>query len=64
METTPSLQQRVDTLEQELNRALERIERLEKGLRDEDYKMQALQRELKKEHDLIGRLEHGIPVGL
>lgn len=64
MDTTPSLQQRLDSLERELHRALERIERLEKGLREEDCKMQALQREVKKEHDLIGRLEHGIPVGL
>lgn len=64
MATPPSLEQRLAQLEQELQRVMQSLERLEKTLQEEDGKVKALQREMQREHDLINRREHGIPVGL
>ncbi len=64
MSEMTALQRRVETLEDDLRTALSRLTRLEAKLADEDVKVCRLERAVQHEHEVIDRLEHGIPVGL
>ena len=58
------LQRRVETLEDDLRYALTRLTKLEAKFAEEDLKVRRLEREVQHEHEVLDRMEHGIPVGL
>lgn len=61
------LHRRIETLEYELRHALERLDRLEALIREEDHKVNRLQRSFEQDHKILERHEHGhhpMPVGL
>ena len=58
------LQRRVETLEDELRSALSRLTKLEANFVEEDLKVRQLERDVQHEHEVLDRMEHGIPVGL
>ena len=64
MSEMTGIQRRVETLEDDLRAALSRLARLEAKFAEEDLKVRKLEREVQHEHQVLDRLEHGIPVGL
>lgn len=64
MSEIAALQRRIESLEDDLRSALNRINRLETRMVEEDIKLARLEREVQHEHQVIDRMEHGIPVGL
>ena len=58
------LQRRVETLEDELRSALSRLTKLEANFVEEDLKVRQLERDVQHEHEVLDRMEHGIPVGV
>ena len=64
MSELSALQRRVETLEDELRSALSRLTKLEANFVEEDLKVRRLERDVQHEHEVLERMEHGIPVGL
>ena len=64
MSELSGLQRRVETLEDELRSALSRLTKLEANFVEEDLKVRRLERDVQHEHEVLDRMEHGIPVGL
>lgn len=64
MSELSGLQRRVETLEDELRSALSRLTKLEANFVEEDLKVRQLERDVQHEHEVLDRMEHGIPVGL
>lgn len=64
MSELSGLQRRVETLEDDLRFALSRLTKLEAKFAEEDLKVRRLERDVQHEHQVLDRLEHGIPVGL
>ena len=64
MSELSGLQRRVETLEDELRSALSRLTKLEANFVEEDLKVRRLERDVQHEHEVLERMEHGIPVGL
>lgn len=58
------LHRRIETLEFELRQTLQRLDRLESMLREEDKKVKRLSRDFEHDHQILERREQGNPVGL
>lgn len=58
------LTKRLEILEREMQSALQKIDHLEALLREEERQIKKLSRDVAHEHEIIERIEHGIPVGL
>lgn len=58
------LQRKVEALEDDMREVMSRLGKLEKKLTEEDLKVCRLERNIQHEHEVLDRLEHGIPVGL
>lgn len=58
------IQRRIESLEDDLRFVMSRLTKLETKFAEEDVKVRRLEREVQHEHEVLDRMEHGIPVGL
>lgn len=58
------LQRKIEVLEDDMRSVLNRLSKLEAKVAEEDMKVNRLERDVRHEHEVLDRMEHGFPVGL